>query len=294
VDGPPLLLKKILPQFGVTSIGFLSEGGNRAMEEAVESARGKGPIVTLYIETPANPTNGMVDLERARKIVTGLRAPDGARPLIIVDNTMLGPIYQSSLAHGADLVVTSLTKYVGGHSDLIAGGCSGATAVLEPIRGMRTILGTMCDPHTGWLLMRSLETLKLRVTAAADGARKVAAFLNTHPKIASVWYLGFLPEGHSDRPVFERQCKSPGSTFSFEVRGGEAEAFAVLDRLKVIKLAVSLGGTKTLASHPATMTHSDIPGEERLRLGITPTLVRISVGIEDPDDLIADLNQALG
>ena len=166
--------------------------------------------------------------------------------------------------------------------------------MLEPIRGMRTILGTMCDPHTGWLLMRSLETLKLRVAAAAEGARKVATFLSTHPKVASVWYLGFLPEGHPDRSVFERQCKSPGSTFSFEVRGGEPEAFAVLDRLKVIKLAVSLGGTETLASHPAAMTHSDIPLEERLRLGITPALIRISVGIEDPDDLIADLNQALG
>jgi methionine-gamma-lyase len=132
------------------------------------------------------------------------------------------------------------------------------------------------------------------MTTAAEGACKVAAFLNTHPKVASVWYLGFLPKSHPDRPVFERQCKSPGSTFSFEVKGGEAEAFAVLDRLKVIKLAVSLGGTETLASHPAAMTHSDIPEEERLRLGITPTLIRISVGIEDPDDLIVDLNQALG
>jgi methionine-gamma-lyase len=112
--------------------------------------------------------------------------------------------------------------------------------------------------------------------------------------VTSVWYLGFLPKGHPDRAVFERQCKSPGSTFSFEVNGSEPEAFAVLDRLKVIKLAVSLGGTETLASHPAAMTHSDIPEEERLRLGITPTLIRISVGIEDPDDLIADLNQALG
>src|SRR5262244_53475 len=274
--GTDFLLKKILPQFGVTSIGFRSEGGNRAMEEAVRSARGKGPIAALYIETPANPTNGMVDLERARKIVSALHGPDANRPVIIVDNTMLGPIYQTPLAHGADLVVTSLTKYVGGHSDLIAGGCSGTAAILEPLRGMRTILGTMCDPHTGWLLMRSLETLKLRMTAAA------------------VWYLGLLPKGHPDRPVFEHQCKGPGSTFSFEVKGSEPEAFAVLDRLKVIKLAVSLGGTETLASHPAAMTHSDIPEEERLRLGITPTLIRISVGIEDPDDLIAHLDQALG
>ena len=200
--GTDFLLKTILPQFGVTSIGFHSEGGNRAMEEAVESARGKGPIAALYIETPANPTNGMVDLDRARKIVSALHGPEGNRPVVVVDNTLLGPIYQTPLAHGADLVVTSLTKYVGGHSDLIAGGCSGAAAVLEPIRGMRTILGTMCDPHTGWLLMRSLETLKLRMTAAAEGACKVAAFLSTHPKVASVWYLGFLPKGHPDRSVF--------------------------------------------------------------------------------------------
>ena len=291
--GTEFLLTKILPQFGITPIGFLTEGGNKAMDDAVEAARGKGPIAVLYLETPANPTNGMVDLEHARQIASRLRGADSKQPVIVVDNTLLGPIYQRPLAHGADLVVTSLTKYVGGHSDLIAGGCSGATALLEPIRGMRTILGTMCDPHTGWLLMRSLETLKLRMAAAADGARKVAVFLSTHPNVAAVWYLGFLPEDHPDRLVFERQCESPGSTFSFEVKGGEAEAFAVLNRLKVIKLAVSLGGTETLASHPAAMTHSDIPQAERLRLGITPALIRISVGIEDPDDLIADLTQAL-
>src|SRR6201982_1112539 len=183
--GTDFLLKKILPQFGVTSIGFLSEGGTKAMEEAVESARGKGPIATLYIETPANPTNGMVDLERARKIVSALRGPDDNRPVVVVDNTLLGPIYQTPPAHGADLVVTSLTKYVGGHSDLIAGGCSGAAAVLETIRGMRAIRGTMCDPPTGWWRVRALETLKRKMPAAAEGARKVAAFLNTHPKVAS-------------------------------------------------------------------------------------------------------------
>jgi methionine-gamma-lyase len=131
------------------------------------------------------------------------------------------------------------------------------------------------------------------MTAAAEGARKVAEFLRGHPRVASVWYLGFLPEDHPDRQVFLRQCKSAGSTFSFEVKGGEAEAFAVLDKLEVIKLAVSLGGTETLASHPAAMTHSDIPPEEQLRLGITPALIRLSVGIENPDDLIADLDHAL-
>jgi methionine-gamma-lyase len=291
--GTEFLLTKILPQFGVTSIAFPAEGGVKAMEEAIDRARAAGRIAALYIETPANPTNGLVDLDRARQLADGLSSALGRRPVVIVDNTMLGPLYQTPLAHGADLVVTSLTKYVGGHSDLIAGGCSGAASALDPIRGMRTILGTMCDPHTGWLLMRSLETLKLRMTAAAEGARRVAEFLLGHPAVASVWYLGFLPKDHPDRPVFERQCKSAGSTFSFEVKGSEAEAFAVLDRLEVIKLAVSLGGTETLASHPAAMTHSDIPRKEQLRLGITPALIRLSVGIENPDDLIADLDQAL-
>jgi methionine-gamma-lyase len=289
--GTEFLLTKILPQFNVTTISFAAEGGAEAMEQAV--ARAAGPIAALYIETPANPTNGLVDIARAREIAEGLKDANGKRPVVIVDNTLLGPLFQTPTAHGADLVVTSLTKYVGGHSDLIAGGCSGSAAALEPIRGMRTILGTMCDPHTGWLLMRSLETLKLRMTASAAGARKVAEYLATHPRVASVWRLDFLPADHPDRAVFARQCKDAGSTFSFEIKGGEREAFAVLDRLEVFKLAVSLGGTESLASHPASMTHSDIPPQVQLRLGITPALIRLSVGVENPDDLIADLDQAL-
>jgi methionine-gamma-lyase len=286
-------LKKILPQFGVHPVAFNAQGGVEAMQIAAEQARKLGPVAAIYVETPANPTNGIVDIAAARVLADHL-ATDGRRPPLIVDNTFLGPLYQTPLVLGADIVVTSLTKYVGGHSDLIAGGCSGSESMLQPIRGMRTILGTMCDPHTGWMLMRSLETLKIRMTTSARGAEQVANFLSAHANVASVWYLGFLPETHADRDVFERQCRGPGSTFSFEVKGGEAEAFSVLNRLKVIKLAVSLGGTETLASHPATMTHSDITREEQVRLGITPALIRLSVGIEHPDDLIADLDQALG
>ena len=290
--GTDFLLKKILPQFGVHPVAFNAEGGVEAMQTAAETARKLAPVAAVYVETPANPTNGIVDIAAARAVADSLTA-DGRRPPLIVDNTFLGPLYQTPLALGADIIVTSLTKYVGGHSDLIAGGCSGSAAMLQPIRGMRTILGTMCDPHTGWMLMRSLETLKVRMTAASRGAEQVADFLAEHPKVASVWYLGFLPQAHPDREVFQRQCRGPGSTFSFEVKGGEAEAFSALNRLKVIKLAVSLGGTETLASHPATMTHSDITREEQERLGITPALIRLSVGIEHPDDLIADLDQAL-
>jgi methionine-gamma-lyase len=291
--GTDFLLKKILPQFGVHPVAFNAEGGVEAMQTAAETARKLAPVAAVYVETPANPTNGIVDIAAARAVANRLAA-DGRRVPLIVDNTFLGPLYQTPLTLGADIVITSLTKYVGGHSDLIAGGCSGSAAMLQPIRGMRTILGTMCDPHTGWMLMRSLETLKIRMTAASRGAEQVANFLSAHPNVASVWYLGFLPQAHPDRAAFERQCRGPGSTFSFEVKGGEAEAFSVLNRLKVIKLAVSLGGTETLASHPSTMTHSDITREEQVRLGITPALIRLSVGIEHPDDLIADLDQALG
>ena len=262
------------------------------MEEAVKRARAIGPIAAIYLETPANPTNGLVDIGRAREICDGIRGEDGKRPVVIVDNTMLGPLYQTPLALGADLVMTSLTKYVGGHSDLIAGGCSGAAHALEPIRGMRTILGTMCDPNTGWMLMRSLETLKLRMTAAAEGARKVADFLRGHARVASVWFLGFLPEDHPDREVLRTPVQGAGLDLRFEVMGGEAEAFAVLDRLEVIKLAVAWRHRDSGLA-PGRMTHSDIAAEEQMSLGITPALIRLSVGIENPDDLIADLDQAL-
>jgi len=290
--GTETLIHSILPEFGVRQVGFEVEGGVAAMRAAARDAQAAGRVAAIYIETPANPTNGLVDIAEARRISDAL-ATDGKRPPVIVDNTMLGPIYCTPLAHGADLVVTSLTKYVGGHSDLIGGGASGTKAMLAPVRRMRSTLGTMCDPHTAWLLLRSLETLKLRMTASAAGARKVAEFLRRHPKIDNVWYLDFLPEDHPDRSLHERQNKSAGSTFSFEVKGGERAAFALLDRLEVVKLAVSLGGTETLASHPASTTHSGMPPEELKRFSITPALIRISIGVEEPLDLIADLQQAL-
>ncbi len=294
--GTEFLVHNILPQFGVKGVGFMAEAGETGFREAAMAAAAKaaqsgGRVSAIYVETPANPTNGLVDIALARKISENLATPAG-RPPVIVDNTFLGPIWQSPLKLGADLCVTSLTKYVGGHSDLIAGAVSGDASWVGQVGVFRTIFGTMTDPHTAWLLLRSLETLKVRMDAAELGARKVAAYLDQHPRVKSVWYLGFLPKDHSDRALFERQCTTPGSTFSFEIEGGEKEAFAFLNRLKVIKLAVSLGGTETLASHPAAMTHSDVPPESRKRLGITESLIRLSIGIENPDDLIADIEQA--
>jgi methionine-gamma-lyase len=290
--GTETLIHSIMPEFGVAQVGFEVEGGLPAMRSAAKRAADLGPVGAIYVETPANPTNGLVDIAAARRISERLKR-NGRRPPVIVDNTMLGPVFCSPIRHGADIVVTSLTKYVGGHSDLIAGGASGSGPMLAPVRRMRSTLGTMCDPHTAWLLMRSLETLKLRMEASARSARIVARFLRRHPAIANVWYLDFLPKGHPDRALHERQNSSAGSTFSFEVKDGERGAYALLDRLRVVKLAVSLGGTETLASHPASMTHSGMPAEELKRFSITPALIRISIGLEDPDDLVADLGQAL-
>jgi methionine-gamma-lyase len=290
--GAETLLRSLLPEFGVRAVTFEAEHGPDALHKAVEQARQKGRVGCLYIETPANPTNALVDISVARRAAEAC-ARDGSRPPVIVDNTMLGPVYCTPLAHGADIVVNSLTKYVGGHADLIAGAASGPKALLAPVRRMRSTLGTMCDAHTAWLLMRSLETMKLRLEASAVGAAKVAAFLRQHRRIKNVWYLDFLPADHPDRPIHERQNKSAGSTFSFEIGGGETEAFGVLDKLQLIKQAVSLGGAETLASHPASTTHSGVPTAELSRYAITPGLIRISIGIEDPDDLIADLSQAL-
>jgi methionine-gamma-lyase len=151
----------------------------------------------------------------------------------------------------------------------------------------------MTDPHTAWLLMRSLETLEIRFRKSVDNAVKVAAFLKSHPNVESVSFLGFLDPDSRDGKLYARQCLAPGATFSFFVRGGEAEAFKVLDALQLVKLAVSLGGTESLASHPAAMTHSDIEPERRAELGISENMIRVSIGIEHPDDLIADFRQAL-
>jgi methionine-gamma-lyase len=296
--GTEFLVHNILPQFGVKGVGFMAENGAAGFRDAVQTAVEKanasgGKVGAVYVETPANPTNGLVDIALARELSEQL-AQNGARPPVIVDNTFLGPIWQQPLKLGADISVTSLTKYVGGHSDLIAGSASGSASWIGQVAVFRTILGTMTDPHTAWLLLRSLETLKVRMDAAELGAQKVAAYLRDHPRVKSVWYLPFLPKDHPDRALFEKQCVTAGSTFSFEIQGGEKEAFAFLNKLQVIKLAVSLGGTETLASHPAAMTHSDVPPAERQRLGITESLVRLSIGVENPDDLIADIEQALG
>jgi len=291
--GTEYLIANILPRFGVSAVSFPAGGEGRTVDQAVTEARARGHVGALLIETPANPTNGLVSIDACSRAARSLADQPGGRPLLAVDNTFLGPLWQHPLEHGADLVLYSLTKYAGGHSDLIAGACLGAEEHVAPIRTMRTIFGTMTDPHTGWLLLRSLETLKLRMTCSMKNARTVAEFLADHPKVRTVHYLGFLAADAPDHAVYQRQCKSAGSTFSFEIHGGEEEAFRLLNGLQIIRLAVSLGGTESLMQHPASMTHSDVPPDTQRRMGITPGMLRISVGVEHPADLVADLGQAL-
>jgi methionine-gamma-lyase len=246
----------------------------------------------IFIETPSNPMNTLVDIALVRRLADEVAGRQGSRPAIACDNTLLGPVFQAPLDHGADLSVYSLTKYVGGHSDLIAGAVMGSQAALRPIRALRSGIGTQLDPHSCWMLSRSLETLSLRMERAAASAAKVAQFLCEHPKVAVVHYPPLLPPGHPARALMERQSRSAGSTLSFEVKGGQEEAFAFLNRLQVFKLAVSLGGTESLICHPRTTVHSGLSEDARREIGITAALVRISVGLEHPDDLIADITQA--
>ncbi|HTH27661.1 MAG TPA: cystathionine gamma-synthase family protein [Sphingobium sp.] len=284
------LIGKVLGRFDVQWLDFPA-GATREEIDAVLRRASAGHVPLIYLESPANPTNALVDVEAVRASAEAIFGAD--RPLIVIDNTFLGPLWQKPLEHGADLVIYSLTKYAGGHSDLVAGGAVGSKAVIDPVRAMRNVIGTITDPHSAWMLLRSLETLELRMSRAGENAAKVCAYLREHPKVERVGYLGFLEEGSHQGDIYRRHCTGAGSTFSLYLKGGEREAFAFLDALRIAKLAVSLGGTETLASHPAAMTHLSVPPERKAMLGISDNLVRISIGVEDSDDLIADFDQAL-
>jgi methionine-gamma-lyase len=291
--GTETLLARTMADFNIGAVGFVDGVSEPVIRTAAQEARGKGRISVIMIETPANPTNTLVDIKLLRRIADEIATAQGFRPVLVCDNTLLGPVFQRPLDHGADVSVYSLTKYVGGHSDLIAGAALGSKATIAPIKALRGSVGTNLDPHSCWMLGRSLETLGLRMERSNTNARLVAEYLRDHPKVDKVHHLAFLEEGSQAQAVFARQCTGPGSTFSFDIKGGEKQAFAFLNALQIFKLAVSLGGTESLASHPAAMTHSGVPVEVRDRIGVLDTTIRLSVGIEHPDDLIADLTQAL-
>jgi methionine-gamma-lyase len=290
--GTEHLFTQVLPQFGIDVVNFpAGPDGREAAEKALSDKSVADRVGMIFVETPANPTNDLVDISHCADLAK--RCCGKRKPVVAVDNTFLGPLFQHPLKFGADLVIYSATKFIGGHSDLIAGAVLGSEELVAKVLETRTFLGTASGPWTGWLILRSLETLKLRMTSQMKNARYVADFLADHPKVDKVNYLGHLTEDDPQFELYRRQCLAPGAMVAFEIHGGEAEAFRFLNSLKLVHLAVSLGGTESLAEHPATMTHSDIPAADQPRMGITPALVRISIGVEHYEDVIADLDQAL-
>lgn len=289
--GTDHFINHFLKKLNITAIGFYADDSEQEIIAKINATGLGDKLKMIHIETPANPTNALIDIEMCARIKKHYEKTNG-EVILSVDNTYMGPIWQHPLKHGADLVLYSATKYIGGHSDVIAGACLGSKALMARIKGLRTFLGNMAGPWTGWLLMRSLETLKVRMDQQALNAKFVADYLVNHPQVEKVYYLGHIPENTLEHQIYKNQYSSAGAMISFDIKGGEKEAFQFLDHLKLIKLAVSLGGTESLAEHPQTMTHADVPVEDKNRMFISEKLIRLSIGVEHPDDLISDIEQA--
>ncbi len=281
--GTNSVFQHVLAPFGIEAASFGPNDDEADLDRLLDGRR----LGLVYVESPANPTNDIFDIAMASRVAAKHGAPT------VVDNTYLGPLGQQPRVHGADLVVYSATKYYGGHSDLVAGVVTGSDRLVKKIRTMRYRIGTTADPHSAWLLGRSLETYALRWQRQVENAARVAGYLAAHPKVSRVGYLGLIDSNDPRRALFERQCTSAGAMITFEVKGGREEAFRLLDSTRVVGLATSLGGTESIASHPVTTSHSNVDAETRERMGITEGMIRFSVGIEAADDIIADLDQAL-
>lgn len=239
----------------------------------------------LFLESPTNPLMAVVDLAAASRLAHERGA------LVVVDNTFLSPVLQKPLLLGADLVVHSTTKYLNGHSDAVGGVVIAKDPRLsEELHRIQNAAGAIMGPFDAYLVLRGIRTLALRMAAHEEGGRRVAAFLAQHPKVLRVYYPG-LPS-HPQHQLAARQQKGFGAMVAFDL-GSLAAARQVAEALRVFTLAESLGGVESLVCHPATMTHASVPSEERERLGIGDGLLRLSVGVEDPEDLVADLEQAL-
>lgn len=288
--GTDHFIRKILGQYGIKTAEFRPDNTEAELVEIVKSAEGR--LKMIYLETPANPTNALIDIAMCKRVADAF-ANEEIEPLVAVDNTYMGPLWSHPLDHGADLVLYSATKYIGGHSDVVAGACLGNKKLIGRVKGFRTFIGNMAGPWTSWLLMRSLETLKVRMDQQAANAEEIAKRLTQHPMVEKVYYLGLLPETSPEFEVYKRQYSSPGAMLSFDVKGTEKNAFKVLNSMKLIKLAVSLGSTESLCQHPYSMTHADVDSELKNALGLTEKMIRLSVGVENVEDIWTDLDQAL-
>jgi methionine-gamma-lyase len=279
------LIHHLLEPLGIHGIPVLA-GDTQGLNKAIEST----PNVRLvFIETPANPVLTMTDIGAA----SAATARHSSHPFVVVDNTFLGPTFQHPLIHGADLVVYSATKYLSGFSDLLGGiVLARDTELITQLRGIRAILGNILQADECWLLDGRLPTVTLRMNRQSKNAQRIAESLAKHPKIAKVHYPTLFDDPEQIR-IRDAQCRFPGAIFSIELKGGKRAAFDFLRNLQIARDAVSLGGVESLVCHPSTTTHSEMSDEDKRSFGISDSLVRFSVGIEDWRDLLHDFHQSL-
>jgi methionine-gamma-lyase len=279
------LIHNFLEHFGVTGIPVPS-GRTEALEAAIAGARN---CCIVFIETPANPTLVMTDIERLAEAA----ARHHDHPVLMVDNTFLGPTFQHPLLLGADMVLYSGTKYLSGYSDMLAGvALTRSTEMIQKIRSRRAMFGNILQPDECWMLDGRLSTVALRMNRQSKNAQRLAEALHGHRMLARVIYPTLFTDPEQIR-IFRKQCAYPGGLFSLEFKGGKPAAFEFLRHLRIARNAVSLGGVETLVCHPKSTTHSGMSAEELDTSGVTDGLVRVSAGIEDWRDLLADIEQAL-
>ena len=282
-----------LKSIGVNIVSFHSESTFEDILKKLKKDKLDKSLKMIYVETPANPTNSLIDLKLIQKIKKKISESNGNEIISVVDNTYLGPIWQNPLKFGVDVVCYSATKFLNGHSDVIAGAIMGSKEKVSKVKNLRTFLGSMIAPYTAWLLTRSLETLHVRMDYQLKNTKKIVDFLLKHKKIQNIFYPGLKSMGEKQLKIYKSQCLAGGAMIGFEVKGDEKSAFKVLDSLKLIKLAVSLGSNESLAQHPYSMTHCDVPDDIKKKIGISQGLIRLSVGIENASDIIDDLSKAL-
>lgn len=291
--GTDHFINHFLPKIGVHTLGIFPDQTIDEVIHEIEATGLSSKLSMIYLETPANPNNALFDIKEMSSYLRAyFERANESEVILAVDNTYMGPIWQKPLELGADLSIYSATKYIGGHSDLIAGAVMGKLDLMVRVKTLRTFLGNMISPHTAWLLLRSLETLKLRMDKQCENAQKVAQYLCDHPMVERVYYLGLLSPSDEGYFIYKNQCTGPGAMISFDIKGSEKEAFDFLNQLNLIKLAVSLGSTESLAQHPMTMTHAGVDPEQRTKMNITEKMIRLSIGVEHHNDIIKDLDQA--
>jgi methionine-gamma-lyase len=286
--GTHSFLNNILPKYDINVHEFPAGSDETYLEEYIKNIKN---IKIFFIETPCNPLLKLTSLKTIKNIINKYCKDC----LLVVDNTMNGPEFFKPSNFGADLIIYSITKFIGGHSDIIAGSVSGPKNLIDKIKVTRTIFGSVPGPDTCWLIQRSLPTVHLRMREQQKNCIEIYKFLKDHVKIKKIYYPGHCNNDVDDyqQQIFKEEYTGNGSIISFDLENGEEECFMFLNKLKIIKLAVSLGSVESLAQHPSTMTHSNLTKDDKSKVGITDNLIRLSIGIEDIYDLINDLKNAL-